>query len=313
MWHKKGLILAPRDCISWMSNNTYVPTADVREGDGFIRIYFAGWDHLQIGRIGYVDVDIDNPKEIISVCDEPVLGPGGMGAFDEHGVGPASILNIDGKKFLYYFGFQRTETPGVHMVFAGLASSTDNGDSFERYSKAPILPRIREDPWLRSSVSVMYDAGVYRMWYTSSLGWIEAGENPHLSKTVYPSYIVRHTTSPDGIHWSTELSRCIELEAEDEFGLGRPCVVKENGKYRMWYSLRSLSRPYRIGYAESNDGLDWERRDEEAGIQASEEPSWDSEMICFPDVVQVKGQKILFYNGNRHGVTGFGYAIWQDD
>lgn len=273
MWAKKGLILEPNKGIPWMSRNTYVPTADVHQQEGFIRIYFAGWDEQQIGRIGYVDVDIDDPQKIVSISKEPVLETGGTGTFDEHGVGPAYVLNVKEKKYLYYLGFQRTETPGVHMIFAGLAVSSDNGNSFERYSKAPILPRIKEDPWLRSAVSVMYDGGRYRMWYTSSNGWIDIGENELFSKTVYPTYIVRHTSSQDGIHWSTDLHPCIELTADDEFGLGRPYVVKDGSTYKMWYSLRSLSRPYRIGYAESNDGLSWERKDSVAGIEASGKPS----------------------------------------
>jgi hypothetical protein len=75
----------------------------------------------------------------------------------------------------------------------------------------------------------------------------------------------------------------------------------------MWYSIRSHSRPYRIGYAESADGLCWERRDHEAGIEASAS-GWDSEMICYAAVIDVNGRRLLFYNGNRHGATGFGVA-----
>ena len=56
----------------------------------------------------------------------------------------------------------------------------------------------------------------------------------------------------------------------------------------MWYSIRSHNRPYRIGYAESGDGQHWERRDDAVGIQASSE-GWDSEMICYPCVVDVNG------------------------
>jgi hypothetical protein len=31
-------------------------------------------------------------------------------------------------------------------------------------------------------------------------------------------------------------------------------------------------------------------------------------MVCYPAVVQVKGQTYLFYNGNNNGETGFGAA-----
>ena len=35
---------------------------------------------------------------------------------------------------------------------------------------------------------------------------------------------------------------------------------------------------------------------------------WDSEMICYPCVVKTKEKYYMFYNGNSHGKTGFGYA-----
>jgi hypothetical protein len=87
--------------------------------------------------------------------------------------------------------------------------------------------------------------------------------------------------------------------------------MKEQGLYRAWYSIRSLNLPYRIGYAESVDGVSWTRKDREVGIQRSES-GWDSQMICYPCVLHVKGQPYMFYNGNRHGQTGFGYAVWVD-
>ena len=54
----------------------------------------------------------------------------------------------------------------------------------------------------------------------------------------------------------------------------------------MWYSYRGDA--YRIGYAESVDGLEWERKDEEAGIDVSAD-GWDSEMIEYPCVFEHAG------------------------
>ena len=65
-----------------------------------------------------------------------------------------------------------------------------------------------------------------------------------------------------------------------------------------------------IGYAESDDGLHWVRKDAEVGTGKSD-TGWDSEMICYPCVVDVKGRRYMFYNGNRHGSTGFGYAVLE--
>ena len=75
----------------------------------------------------------------------------------------------------------------------------------------------------------------------------------------------------------------------------------------MWFSVRSHSRGYRFGYAESNDGLDWQRRDDQAGIDVSPD-GWDSEMVHSGWVQATSHATYLFYNGNNYGETGFGVA-----
>ncbi len=65
---------------------------------------------------------------------------------------------------------------------------------------------------------------------------------------------------------------------------------------------------YRIGYAESLDGIHWKREDDLAGIDVSK-AGWDSEMIAYPHVVDKDGILYLFYNGNGFGQSGIGAAM----
>jgi hypothetical protein len=74
----------------------------------------------------------------------------------------------------------------------------------------------------------------------------------------------------------------------------------------MWYSHRG--RSYRIGYAESNDGLEWTRMDADSGIDVSAE-GWDSEMVAYPWVGDIGGRRRMLYNGNGYGRTGIGQAV----
>jgi hypothetical protein len=74
----------------------------------------------------------------------------------------------------------------------------------------------------------------------------------------------------------------------------------------MWYACRGAA--YRIGYAESADGLQWERRDGEAGLDVSAS-GWDSEMVGYPCVFDHRGRRYMLYNGNGFGETGIGLAI----
>jgi hypothetical protein len=73
----------------------------------------------------------------------------------------------------------------------------------------------------------------------------------------------------------------------------------------MWFCYRGES--YQIGYAESIDGIEWERKDAQTGIDVSE-AGWDSQMVAYPFVFDHEGIRYLLYNGNDYGRSGFGLA-----
>lgn len=297
-WEKKGLVYVPRGDQWWARTYALLPTAEPIEG-GVVRVYFASLDEHKYGRIGYVDLDANDPTRVLRRSEEPVLDIGEPGTFDDSGVNPSCIVNLNGRKYLYYIGWQRCERV-PYMLFVGLAVSED-GQRFTRISKVPVFDRTPREPFLRSAPTILLDGGVLRAWYVSASGWTSVNGVP------YPTYVVRYAESEDGVNWRGDGRVCIDLR-DDEFGIGRPWVIRYAGMYRMWYSIRSRTRPYRIGYAESADGLHWKRKDEEAGIVASP-TGWDSEMICYPCVIELRGKLYMFYNGNRHGATGFGVAV----
>ena len=74
----------------------------------------------------------------------------------------------------------------------------------------------------------------------------------------------------------------------------------------MWFAYKS--QKYRIGYAESIDGIDWIRRDELAGIDVGN-TGFDDDMIEYAAVVRYNDQHFMFYNGNNYGVDGIGLAV----
>jgi hypothetical protein len=134
-----------------------------------------------------------------------------------------------------------------------------------------------------------------------------------------PRYHIKYAESEDGINWNRKGIVAIDYKTDSEAGIVRASVLKENGCYHMWYSFRggvdyrtSLKSSYRIGYAISIDGISWRRMDEEAGIDVSPE-GWDSEMIEYPHVIQHCGMKYMFYNGNKFGHSGFGFAELADE
>ena len=64
---------------------------------------------------------------------------------------------------------------------------------------------------------------------------------------------------------------------------------------------------YRLGYAYSDNLVDWTRDDENAGIDLSES-GWDANMMCYPNVFRCNNSVYLLYNGDDFGRSGFGIA-----
>lgn len=75
----------------------------------------------------------------------------------------------------------------------------------------------------------------------------------------------------------------------------------------MYYTRDLVAKEYLAGYATSEDGIHWIRKDGETGLERSKQ-GWDSEMACYPVKVKTGEKTYLFYNENGMGKTGVGYA-----
>lgn len=302
-WLKKGVIVKPGK-FDWMVTHAQNPFQE-RIEDDLYKIHFAGRDRLNKAHGGYVVININEPEKILYITEKPTIGLGDLGCFDDCGAMPSCIVNHGSKQYMYYTGWTQMRTTPF-AFFIGLALSKDGGKTFARFSKAPVLGRNINDPYLTASPWVIIESGVWRMWYVSGTGWeIESD-----SSTPKHYYHIKYTESKDGVNWDTEGLVCIDYN-KDEYAIARPVVYKEDGIYKMWYCYRGGVNAYRAGYAESKDGIHWERKDSEVGIDVS--PSgWDSEMICYPCVFEHKGGKYMLYNGNGYGETGLGYAIMAE-
>jgi hypothetical protein len=278
--------------------------------DDCIRVYYSAWDAEKRGRITFVDLDKTDPTKVLYEHNSFILDVGRSAAFDHDGVGPSYIIVNGDHLLMYYFGFQRTSDPNFTLVFCGLAVSYDNGVKFERVKDTPVLERLSNELDLRSSVSILKEDNIFRVWYTAPTFGFTETPGRLFSKDKYPNYSIRYIESTNPFNFEGSGKLCLELE-DDEFAVGRPWVIKDGGKYKMWYSRRGVSQLYRFGYAESEAGVVWHRRDEEVGMDVSSS-GWDSEMICFPSIIDTNGNRYMFYNGNDHGRDGFGLAVWKN-
>ena len=300
-WQKFGKIFCPDNNFDWMVSHAAVPFADHIKYDLY-RIYFSCRNKNDKSFTGFVDININNPKRIIYLSENPVIYPGNPGTFDDSGAMLTWIVNYKMQKYLYYIGWNL----GVTVPFRnsiGLAVAKKNDIHFEKYSEGPIVDRNVVEPHFSASCCVLIESGIWKIWYLSCVKWEISEQKPkHF-------YHIKYAESQDGINWVRHGKVCIDFKSSDEYAISRPSVLKDDNIYKMWYSYRG--RKYRIGYAESDDGMNWTRKDEEAGIDVSRQ-GWDSEMIEYPHVFDHKGKRYMLYNGNDYGKTGFGLAVLED-
>lgn len=307
MWVKKQNIFNVSGEFDWNKSHAQVPVVDVL--DGKLRIYYSTRDRNNRSNVSFIEVEKSNPAKIIYKHTKPLFDFGSLGTFDDSGIMPSSIINVGDKKFLYYVGWTtRGTVPYQNAV--GLAISEDGGITFKRLSDGPIISINQIEPYFSGTAFVIFDNDLYKMWYLSCIKWIKDGLN------IEPMYNIKYAESKNGIDWVQTGQVAIELNL-DEGGLVSAAVLKQNGVYKMWFGKRKkvnyredVQNTYRIGYAESKDAIKWVRKDEQSGIYLSEN-GWDSQMICYPYVVVVDDEFLMFYNGNGFGKSGFGYAVWR--
>ncbi len=308
-WVKKGLVYAPSQKYDWNQSHAQVPVVDIFN-EKIWRIYYSSRDKNNISRTSFIEVEAGNPENILYEHSSPILDLGRPGTFDDCGIMPTCIINSGkgNEKYLYYIGWTKPESlPYKNAI--GIAV-TEDGIHFRKMFETPVLAYNQNEQYFCGTAYVIKEK-LWRMWYLSCIKWemIDGKQEPY--------YNIKYAESEDGINWKREESVAIELKNGNEGGLVSAAVVKENDSYKMWYGMRSangyrthIEKSYRIGFAESENGISWTRKDEAAGIDISKK-GWDSEMISYPYIVTYKEKKYLFYNGNGFGRSGFGYAVYE--
>jgi hypothetical protein len=296
-WRKRGRLYAPDGSKPWMRSHAANPVAEPIGGDR-VRVYFSSRDERNRSSIGFVDVDLA-AGSVLAEADTPVLSPGDLAMFDDCGVSIGCVLRRGEVRYLYYMGWHLTvAVPWQNAL--GLAISDGPGQPFRRVSRFPIVPLDEVDPYTISYPWVIEENGLFRMWYGSNLAWGTRKEDMR--------HVIKYAESRDGIQWDRRDVVAIGFDFPGEYAICKPCVIRDGDVLKMWFCSRGDT--YRIRYAESRDGVRWERRDEPGGIDVSAD-GWDAEMIEYPFVFDHGGSRHLLYAGNGFGRTGFGLATLE--
>jgi hypothetical protein len=311
-WLERRHIFNPNEISNWDKTHAQVPYYFENKGEK--RIFFTSRppqlpDGSYVSNVHSVSVDIINSEVLVSeVNSKPLLELGELGTFDETGTMPCSIIynpKFD-EVWMYYVGWNRKQSVPYDCA-VGLAISKDNGKTFTKYSNGPIMAQNLNDPFLVGCPRVYRFDGTWYMFYLAGIKWVDYDGK----KESY--YKLKRATSEDGINWNREdrflIPELYEMESQT-----CASVIYYGNSYHMFFTFRHTvdfrnpQRGYRIGYASSNDLINW-NRDDEAGNFFVSEKGWDSEMVCYPNLNLLDGKLVMLYCGNNFGLNGFGYAI----
>jgi len=314
-WKKIGQIFDPtkfNDGIDrpWMKTHSQCPNVIIF--DDFIRVFFScrpepDENNQYVSYTTFLDLDKNDLTKIIKVSKSPILELGELGTFDEFGVYPTCVINKDAKLFLYYAGWTRLVSTFSNVAI-GLAISNNDGVSFERIGKGPIMTRTVKEPFVISGPKVRKINNLWYMYYLAGEKWVLNDKNK--AEVIYK---IRLATSNDGLNWNRSGENIINFVLDDNECQAGPDVFYYEGKYHMYFSykhgldFRNKERGYKIGYAYSNDGINWIRDDNLSGIKLSES-GWDSEMMHYPHIFKLEEKIYMLYNGNDFGRYGLGLA-----
>lgn len=301
-WEKLGLLYRPDLFHPKLISHAANPLAVWLERDLF-RIYFSGRDAQQRSSVGAVDIDLVR-REVVGIHQEPLFPFGPTGSYYESGVSIGNCYTVGSQQYMLFMGWRAP--PESHWFGEIGRIRVDSDGSLTACDDGPLLGLDPQDPVSLSYPWVMQlpDRG-YQMWYGSTISW-DAGNGEML-------HVIKHATSEDGHSWDRH-GISVPYETGIAQAFSRPTVrYVPSAGYQMWFSYRSgTGTRYRIGYARSDDGQQFELDLDRAGIDVSDS-GWDSEMIEYPFVFAHGGQWYMLYNGNAYGKTGFGLALLKSD
>lgn len=311
-WQKLGRIFNPLNYENrpdWMSEYTQSPTTIIF--NDFVRVFFCCRSKQDknskfVSYSAYVDLDKKNLSNIINIAKAPLIKLGRKGCFDEFGTYPLSVIREKREIWAYYAGWTRCGSVPMNTAI-GFAKSNDNGETFEKLGEGPVLAQSIYEPTLISGPRIKKFNNKFYLFYLINKEWLVVNNRLEFSSKI------RLAISDDGLNWNKlNKNLIVDIISKDE-SQASPDVIYKNGKYHMFFCFWDShtfreTKNRRIGYATSNDLINWDRDDSKAGIDISEGDAFDNEMIAYPHVFELDGKIYMLYLGNEVGRYGFGLA-----
>ncbi len=200
-----------------------------------------------------------------------------------------------------------TATATVTITVGTVSDNLPSGP-LSRYPNNPIVPMgvagsIDDE---KTGPRVVLQPGTpagstnYRMYY-------EAVGGPNKAKVGY-------ATSTDGKTWVKQgsiasLNPSTSWEGGSDGEVSPNSILIENGVYKLWYHSFGTDLKRRIGYATSNDGLNWTKNPNPV-LDVGALGSLEDQHVVEPRVFKIGSAYRMYYTGNESANSGIGTARW---
>lgn len=127
--------------------------------------------------------------------------------------------------------------------------------------------------------------GRYKMWYT--------GQARGYS-------FIGYAESDDGLHFRRTLKEPVLISERpwEGFSVMNPCVLCQDGRYRMWYAAGETYEPNVLAYAESGDGVNWTKSRINPIFTADKDNLYERDRVGGCQVVKTEDMGyVMFYIG----------------
>lgn len=251
--------------------------------------------------------------------NNPVLGPGTTGNWDDFDVFGARFLEHDGIFYMYYTGKQ---AGGIYDVpwSIGYATSTDGYNFDKQTTEEPMLSGDGSgfDAWLVSCGIVMQDEfDFFGDDFYMIYGGLDAQDG---------TYAIGLATSNNPIgSWERHDDPILECGDPGEWDgiiIYPYCIIQNESEVMLYYSGGvDLYTNWQAGLA-IYDGTSWAKYNDthttshpfeqsDPVLKYGEPGEWDSEWATMPFVKKIDGGYEMFYSG-RIEITKMGYATSLD-
>lgn len=223
-----------------------------------------------------------------------------------------NVNSMDSNKRVIYSGqsdvtILEDETIDVYLTLTLVGSGTGNieiyidwSSNWKDYHGNPILTKDPNASNVYGIIEpkILYEDGLYKMWYTKLLGSAAAE--------------IWYAESSDGISWYSNYDKPVIVPGDagnwDDYSVGVGAIIHENGKYKMYYNgFRDQYGEWSIGFAVSDDGINWGKN-----ISPVLTPSGNEYQIVASSVIKADNMYYMYYSNRNYPYYSVCLAISQD-